>query len=107
MNTEHPLLSPEANQVLRANIAEARAIVPNFALDSARFKAEAEDRIRRQLHEQMADFLRREHTEKIDRGDTTEYRLKLYVLNDETLYRMIQQEAMRFSRYLELPSVTP
>ena len=99
---EHPLLSPEANEILRANITESRVIVANHVLDSARSKAEAEDRIRHELYSHMAEFLRREKTEKIDRGDTTEYRLKLYVLNDETLYKLIQQEAMRFARFTDL-----
>jgi len=99
VNMEHPLLSPEANETLRANTVEARAVLPNYLKDSMR--PEAQSRVRRQLHEQMADFLQRERVDKRDMGDTTEYRLKLYVMDDATLYRLIQQEAMRFSRYIE------
>ena len=99
---EHPLLSPEANEILHANSAESRVIVANYVLDSARFKAEAEARIRHELYSQMAEFLRREKTEKIDRGNTVEYRLKLYVFDDSTLYKLIQQEAMRFARFTDL-----
>ena len=103
MNKEHVLLSQEANDTLRANTAEARAVLPNHLKDSMRPEAEA--RVRRQLHEQMAGLLQHERVEKRDLGDTTEYRLRMYVIDDATLYKLIQQEAMRFSRYM--PDVRP
>jgi hypothetical protein len=105
VNQEHVLLSQEANDILRANTAEARAVLPNKVRDSMRPEAEA--RVRSQLHQQMAALLQHERVEKRDLGDTTEYRLRMYVIDDSTLYRLIQQEAMRFSRYLEPMKVTP
>ena len=54
---------------------------------------ETDSYVRRQLREQIAEFIRHEHVKSETTGQLVEYSVDLYVLTPEQLYRLINEEA--------------
>lgn len=63
------------------------------------------------MREDLAAFIAHSSIERFEHGFHVEHRLRAYVIPPDELHRLIQEEAMRLTRYLypisEVPNANP